>query len=109
MAQSVTLAQIFKDVVSEPESLQQIADIAVTGDSSVVAELLDGQEIVYKFSLAGPDVQVASGAGFVFEINDLNSPTVGGLLGDEETSFAGDLQLTPYPLTLTHPISPIPV
>ena len=109
MAQSVTLAQIFKDVVSEPESLQQIADIAVTGDSSVVVELLDGQEIVYKFSLAGPDVQVASGAGFVFKINDLNSPTVGGLLGDEETSFAGDLQLTPYPLTLTHPKSPTPV
>ncbi len=98
LVQPVTLAQIFEDVLSEPEDVQQIADIAVMGDSSVVVELLDGQEIVYKFFLAGPDVQVASGAGFVFEINDLNSPTVGGLLGDEETSFAGDLQLITVPI-----------
>ena len=96
--QSVTLAQIFEDVLSEPESVQQVADIALLGDSNVVIELLDGEEIVHKFSLAGPDVQVASGAGFVFAVNDLNSPTVGGLVGDKEVSFAGDLQLISIPL-----------
>lgn len=96
--QSVTLAQIFEDVLSEPESVQQVADIALLGDSNVVIELLDGEEIVHKFSLAGPDVQVASGAGFIFAVNDLNSPTVGGLVGDEEVSFAGDLQLITMPL-----------
>ena len=96
--QSVTLAQIFEDVLSEPESVQQVADIALLGDSNVVIELLDGEEIVHKFSLAGPDVQVASGAGFIFKVADLNSPTVGGLIGDEEVSFAGDLQLITIPL-----------
>lgn len=94
----VTLAQIFEDVLSEPENVQQVADIAVMGDSNVVVELLDGEEIVYKVSLAGPDVQIASGAGFIFAVNDLNSPTVGGLVGDEEVAFAGDLQLITMPL-----------
>lgn len=93
-----TLAQIFEDILSEPEGVQQIADIAVMGDSNVVVELLDGEEIVHKFSLAGPDVQIASGAGFIFKVNDLNSPTVGGLVGDEEVAFAGDLQLITMPL-----------
>ncbi|MDE2644503.1 MAG: hypothetical protein OXI05_01505 [Bacteroidota bacterium] len=96
--QSVTLAQIFGDVLSEPESVQQVADIALLGDSNVVIELLDGEEIVHKFSLAGPDVQVASGAGFIFKVDDLNSATVGGLVGDEEVAFAGDLQLITMPL-----------
>ena len=98
LAPPATLAQIFEDVLSEPESVQQVADIALLGDSNVVIELLDGEEIVHKFSLAGPDVQVASGAGFIFAVNDLNSPTVGGLVGDEEVSFAGDLQLITMPL-----------
>ncbi|MXW32269.1 MAG: hypothetical protein F4100_04770 [Rhodothermaceae bacterium] len=104
--QSVTLAQIFEDVLFEPESVQQVADIALLGDSNVVIELLDGEEIVHKFSLAGPDVQVASGAGFIFKVDDLNSPTVGGLVGGEEVSFAGDLQLITMPLDPeTSPIS----
>ncbi len=60
---------------------------------SVVVELLEGEDLIRKFSLAGPDVQIASGAGFVFAVNDLNSSTVRGLVGDEAVSFTGDLQL----------------
>ena len=61
--QSVTLAQIFEDVLSEPESVQQVADIALLGDRNVVIELLDGENIVHKFSLAGPTYRLQAEQG----------------------------------------------
>ena len=96
---STTLAQTPGVVGADSSSLvvQQVATITVLGDSGVVVERMYKDSLVYKVVLAGPYVSFIVPAGEVIAFNDLQSPTVGGLLADDAAVFLGDLELTPVP------------
>lgn len=74
--------------------IQQEASITLFGEKGVVIESLSKDGVLNKVTLAGPDVKVFSFPGEVFAINDINSPSVRGVLGQDDVTFYGDLILS---------------
>jgi len=66
------------------------------GGKAVEIELLSNKEGLppKKRRLAGPYVQIDSAPGEVFQIDDINSATVAGVVGKDDVTFYGDLILT---------------
>lgn len=74
--------------------IQQEATITTFGEKGVVLELLVDDGVIRKVELAGPRVLVNSLLGEAFTIDDINSPSVGGVLGEDDVTFFGDLTLS---------------
>lgn len=74
--------------------IQQEATITLFGEKGVVIESLSKDGVLNKFGLGGPGVLVNSLPGEVFAISDKNSPSVGGVLGEDDVTFYGDLTLS---------------
>jgi len=89
-------AQVPPDELSEEDFtlIQQKATITTFGEKGVVVERLSDDGQLHKVELAGPFVSVFSLPGEVFQIDDMNSPSVGGTLGEDDISFYGDLTLS---------------
>ncbi len=78
--------------------IRQVAKITLLGDRGVEVERQEGDE-AKTVVLAGPYVTIEGLPGEAFAVDDLNSPGVGGLLGEGATvTFAGDFELTFEPL-----------
>ncbi len=88
-------AQVTLDELSGENAtlIQQEATITVFGDKGVLIERFEDGGL-RKVTLAGPTVRVISSPGEVFAINDKNSPSVGGVLGEDDITFYGDLTLS---------------
>lgn len=82
------------DLYEELPLIQQEAIITTLDDQGVVLEMRDGEGASWTVVLSGPEVVVYSKPGEVFLIDDLNSPSVGGVLGEDEVTFLGNLMLT---------------
>ena len=93
---SAASAQVPSDELSEEDSTltQQKATITTFGEKDVVIELVSDDGQLRKFRLAGPFVSIYSSPGKGFQINDMNSPSVGGVLGEDDITFYGDLTLS---------------
>lgn len=89
-------AQDTLDELSEENTalIQQEATITVFGEKGVVIESLSKDGMLNKFGLGGPEVRVYSLPGEAFTIDDINSPSVGGVLGEDDVTFFGDLILS---------------
>ncbi len=88
-------AQDTLDELSEENNalIQQEATITVFGEKGVLIERFEDGGL-RKVTLAGPTVRVISSPGEVFAISDKNSPSVGGVLGENDITFYGDLTLS---------------
>ena len=89
-------AQDTLDELSEENTalIHQEATITLFGEKGVVIESLSKDGVLSKTTLAGPVVKVISSPGNVFAISDKNSPSVGGVLGEDDVTFYGDLTLS---------------
>ena len=89
-------AQVPSDEHSEEDSTltRQKATITTFGDKAVVVELVSDDGQLRKVRLAGPSVSVHSLPGEAFQIDDMNSPSVGGVVGKDDITFYGDLTLS---------------
>ena len=89
-------AQVPSDELSEEDSTltQQKATITTFGEKDVVIELVSDDGQLRKVRLAGPFVSIYSSPGKGFQINDMNSPSVSGVLGEDDITFYGDLTLS---------------
>lgn len=77
--------------------IRQVAYITLIGERGVVVERQEGDE-TKRITLAGPHVSIVGPPGTAFAVDDLNSPTVGGLLGEGATvTYVGDFELTYEP------------
>lgn len=93
---SAASAQVPSDELSDEDLTQthQKATITTFGEKSVVYEFFSDDGLLRKVHLAGPFVSVYSLPGEAFQIDDMNSPSVGGVLGEDDISFYGDLTLS---------------
>ena len=81
----------------EMPDIRQVAFITLLGDRGVVVEQQEGDK-TKRITMAGPSVSIVGPPGTAFAVDDLNSPTVGGLLGEGATvTFVGDFELTYEP------------
>lgn len=89
-------AQVTLDELSGENAtvIQQEATITIFGEKGVLIESLSKDGVLSKVTLAGPTVRVISSPGEVFAVNDKNSPSVGGVLGEDDITFYGDLTLS---------------
>ena len=92
---SAAFAQVPSDKLSEEDftQIQQKATITTFGEKAVEIEFLSDDEQLRKVRLAGPNVSIFSSPGEVFMISDMNSASVGGVLGEDDITFFGDLTL----------------
>lgn len=93
---SAASAQVPSDELSDEDFslIRQKATITTFGEKAVVYKLVSDDGKLRKVRLAGPFVSVHSLPGEAFQIDDMNSPSVGGVLGEDDISFYGDLTLS---------------
>ena len=93
---AVASAQVPSDELSEEDFslIRQKATITTFGEKAVVYEFVSDDGQLRKVRLAGPFVSVHSLPGEAFQIDDMNSPSVGGVLGEDDIIFYGDLTLS---------------
>ncbi len=93
---SAASAQVPSDELSEEDltQSQQKATITTFGEKAVVVEFFSDDGLLRKVHLAGPFVSIYSSPGKGFQIDDMNSPSVGGVLGEDDITFYGDLTLS---------------
>ena len=93
---SAAFAQVPSDGLSEKDftQIQQKATITTFGEKAVEIEFLSDDGQLRKVRLAGSNVSVYSLPGEAFQIDDMNSPSVGGVLGEDDITFYGDLTLS---------------
>lgn len=85
--------------------IQRIASITTLDERGVVVEMRGRDGQFHEFVLAGPNVAVHSLPGEVFHVDDLNSHSVGGVLGQDEVTFIGDFMLTAAEVDAPTPIA----
>lgn len=96
LACTAAFAQVASERSSEDDLplIQQKATITTFGEKGVLLEVFSKDEPLRKVKLAGPRVGIYTSPGKVFQIDDLNSASVGGTLGEDDITFYGDLTLT---------------